>query len=150
MEPLKIPNLINMIIANGHYPESLALGRIKPVFKGKGSTHNLTSYRPILVKNALAKIVDEVLFGDLLNVSLERNLTPNMFAYRSSLGTEDAILRIRETIIGEIEKGNKLVVVAWDIMKAFEELPHKVVLESISRTGASETSMNVMRSYLAS
>ena len=40
--------------------------------------------------------------------------------------------------------------VAWDIKKAFEELSHKLVLESISRTEASETSMNVMRSYLAS
>ena len=146
---VNIANLIYMIIANGHYPESLALGRIKPVFKGKGSTLNVMSYRPILLKNALAKIVDGILFGNQLNASIEGSLNPNIFAYRSSLGTEDAVIRIRETIIAEIEKGNKVVVVAWDIKKAFEELPHKVVLESISRTGASETSMNVIRSSLA-
>ena len=101
---VNIANLINMIITNGHNSKSLALGRTKPVFKGKGSTLNVMSYRPILVKNALAKIVDGILFGNQLNASIERNLTPNMFAYRSSLGTEDAVIRIRETIIAKIEK----------------------------------------------
>ena len=118
-----------MIIANGHYPESLALGRIKPVFKGKGSTLNVSSYRPILVKNALAKIVDGILFGNQLNATIERNLSSNIFAYRSSLSTEDAVIRIRETIIAEIQKVNKVAVVAWDIKKAFEELPHNLVLD---------------------
>ena len=145
-----LANLINMIIVNGHYPESLALGRIKPVFKGKGSPHNETNFRPILIKNALAKIVDSILFGDQLSMSLERHLTPNMFAYRPMIGTDDAILRIREKIISEIQNGNKVLVVAWDIMKAFEQLPHQVMLESLARTGASEAASNVIRSYITS
>ena len=145
-----LANLINMIVINGHYPEGLALGRIKPVFKGKGSAHKETNFRPILVKNALAKIVDSILFGDQLNSSLERHLTPNMFAYRTMLGTDDAIIRIREKIIGEVQNGNKVMVVTWDIMKAFEQLPHQVMLESIARTGASEAASNVISSYIAS
>ena len=117
---VNIANSINMIVASGNYPKSLGLGRIKPVFKGKGSSLNMVSYRLILVKNALAKIVDGILFGNILNTSIERNLTPNIFAYRSSMGTGDAILRIREKIISESLKGNKIVVVAWDIKRAFE------------------------------
>ena len=66
------------------------------------------------------------------------------------MGTEDAILRIRERIISESLKGNKIVVVAWDIKRAFKELPHEVVLQSISRTRASETTMTIIRSYLTS
>lgn len=138
-----------MIIANGHYPKSLALERIKPVYKGRGSTLKVSSYRPILVKNTLAKMVDGVLFGNQLNTTIEHNLSSNIFAYRSSYGTEDVVIIIREIIIAEIQKGNKVAVVAWDIKKAFEELPHKLVLDSISRTGASVSSMNVIRSYLA-
>ena len=144
-----IANLINMIIVNGHYPKSLALGRIKPVYKGRRSTIKVSSYRPILVKNSLAKIVDGILFGNQLNATIERNLSANIFAYRTSLSTEDAVIRIRETIIAEVQKGNKVAVVAWDIKKAFEELPHNLVLDSIARTGASVSSMNVIRSYLA-
>ena len=45
-----IANLIDMIIASGNCHKSLGLGRIKPIFKGKGSSFNLVSYRPILVK----------------------------------------------------------------------------------------------------
>ena len=108
----------------------------------------MSSYRPILVKNTLAKIVDGILFGNQLNATIERNLSANIFAYRTSLSTEDAVIRIRETIIAEIQKGNKVAVVAWDIKKAFEELPHNLVLDSIARTGASVSSMNIIRTYL--
>ena len=134
-----------MIVASGNCHKSLGLGRIKPIFKGKGSSFNLVSYRPILVKNSGWNFV-----GNLFNASLERNLTSNIFACRILMGTEDAILRIREKIISESLKGNKIVVVAVDIKRAFEELPHEVVLKSISRTGASETTMNIIRSYLTS
>ena len=43
-----------------------------------------------------------------------------------------------------------MVVISWDIKSAFEELPHEVVLKSISRSGASISTMNVIKSYLRS
>lgn len=88
------------------------------------------------MKNAIAKIVDGMLLVDMLTTSLERHLTPNLFAYRTSRGLEDIILRIRERIICESQEGKKIAVISWDIKGAFEELPHAFVLKSISNSGA--------------
>lgn len=145
-----IARLINMIISSGNYPKNLGLGRIKLIFKDKGLRLNVVNYKPIQVKNAIAKLEDEILFGNMLHASLERKLTPNIFEYRTSRGAEDAILRIRVGIIKESLKGKNMVVIAWDIKSAFEELPHEAVLKSISRSGASTSTMNVIKSYLQS
>ena len=54
-----------MIVSTGNYPINLALGNIKPIYKGKGSDRNVANYRPILLKNSVEKIVDGFLFGDI-------------------------------------------------------------------------------------
>ena len=90
---------------------------------------SVENYRPILLKNAVAKIVDGLLFGDMLAASLQRNLTLNLFAYRTSMEAEDAILRIREEIISESQNRKNIAVISWDIKGAFEDLPHAVVLK---------------------
>ena len=91
-----------------------------------------------------------MLFGDMLAASLERVLTPNLFSYRISMGTEDAILRIREGIIREGHEGKEIAIISWDIKGTFEDLPHGSVLKLISNSGASVRKMDVIKSYLRS
>ena len=54
--------------------------------------------------------MDDCLFGDLLAAIIERILRINMFAYRHLIVTEEALARIRESIIRESLAGKKIKV----------------------------------------
>lgn len=94
--------------------------------------------------------MDGILFGNMLAASFERNLTPNLLAYRTMIGTEDTVMRVREGIIRESQERKKVAIISWNNKGAFEDLPHAVVLKSISSSGASIQTRNVIKSFLQS
>lgn len=105
----------------------------------------MANYRPILLKNAVTKIVDGFLFGDMLVGTLKRHLTSNSFPYRPMIGADDAVW---EGIIHENQTIMKIAVISWNIKGTFDDLPYAVVLNSISSTGSSVQARNVVKSYL--
>ena len=145
-----VARLINMMICRGSYPSRLGSCKIRPCYKGRGLENHLENYRPIGIKSALAKLIDSILFGDQLTGHLENHLTPNIFAYRSGIGTEEAVMRIRETIVQEVGKKHKVALISWDVKRAFEDLPHGMILAALKNMGADHTVLSLYRSYLVS
>ena len=110
-----LAQLINMIISRKSYPQALARARIIPCYKRTGLKSNIDNYRPICIKGSLAKVVDKVLFGRQMSLEVDKHMTGNIYGYRTSLGTQDAVINVREKIIESIALNKKVALISWDI-----------------------------------
>ena len=51
--------LVGKIIKTSHFPDSIEIGRVKPLFK-KWCKYNMTNYRPISILSCISKIAEKV------------------------------------------------------------------------------------------
>jgi hypothetical protein len=61
-----ISHLINRSLAEGRVPEAFKVGKVFPVFKGKGKAReDPASYRPVSIRPAMSKILETSVKSDL-------------------------------------------------------------------------------------
>ena len=51
--------LVGKIIKTSHFPDSIKIARVKPLFK-KGCKYDMTNYRPISILSCISKIAEKV------------------------------------------------------------------------------------------
>ena len=73
-----------------------------------------------------------------------------MFAYRKHHGCPTALLTLTEQWKEELDKRNVIEAVATDLSKAFDCLPHELILEKLEFYGLDEQAILLLRSYLSS
>jgi hypothetical protein len=72
--------LINESFQIGIFPEPLKVAKVIPVYKNKGSTRDINSYRPISVLNVFGKIFEKLYYKRLITY-LERNQMISSFQH---------------------------------------------------------------------
>ena len=72
-----------------------------------------------------------------------------MFAYRKFHGCPTALLTLTEDWRAELDKSKVIGVVAIDLSKAFDCLPHELFLEKLKFYGVNDNSVALLRSYLS-
>ena len=73
-----------------------------------------------------------------------------MFAYRTFHGCSTALLTLTEQWKEELDRHEVIGAVAMDLSKAFDCLPHDLILEKLGFYGPSAKLISLLRSYLSS
>lgn len=112
--------IINDIIEKEQIPNELKNTQIIPVYK-KGDTKNLNNYRPISITNIIAKILEKIIYNRLTNY-LEKNniIDEKQFGFKKGGSTENALLKTIHTIQKELNNKKIVVVIFYDLTKAFD------------------------------
>ena len=66
--------ILNLSLQTGVIPMDLKIARITPVYKGKGSKHDESSYRPISVFSALAMLFDREVAKQVMKYLIDNEL----------------------------------------------------------------------------
>ena len=93
-----------------------------------GSMVELDNYRPISILPVLSKILERIVYKQLLS-RLENNglLSSFQFGFRSKRSTELAVTYFTDKIRKEVDNGNILGAVFIDLSKAFDTVSHSRV-----------------------
>ena len=75
-------------------------------------------------------------------------LTPLQFGLGSKVSAQDAILDFIETIQHEIEIGKIVHAVLLDLSKAFDSLPHQLLLKKLQSLHFSPSVIQIVKSFL--
>ena len=88
--------LINAMIKNETWPETLKIQVIRPIYK-KGVKNNLNNYRPIVLLSNVDKILENF-FANRIRNFLEKNkiLTTAQFGYTKNKSTTDLLIEVNE------------------------------------------------------
>ena len=146
IEPLTC--LINRSFKDGIFPSELKLARVVPIFKCGDSTA-LSNYRPISILSFFSKIFEKLLYKGLLNF-LDANdiIYKHQFGFRERHSTQQAIITLVEKITGAWDSDDMVIGVFLDLKKAFDTVPHDILLKKLHAYGIRGNALKLLKSYL--
>ena len=125
--------IINTSIATNTFPDTWKHSIIKPLLKS-GDEQLPSNYRPISLLPVCSKILEKVIANQLSKFLESRNVFhKNQYAYRSGLGTQDALLNINETVYREMDNSNLTLLILLDLSKAFDSVHHQILIRKIRK-----------------
>ena len=146
-----VTNITNASLSEGVFPSSPKKAIIFPSLKKANPDHiEYNSYRPISNIAFLSKTLERAASIQTTNYLLENDLFAKFqSAYRRYHSTETALICVMNDILGEIDSGNKVVLVMLDLSAAFDTIDHALLLERLQHHyGIGGTALKWLRSYL--
>ena len=72
-----------------------------------------------------------------------------LFGFRPGGSTQDAVMSVTREWHTNMEEDNSSAVVYFDLSKAFDSLPHQLILSSLAKAGACGSLFSWVQSYLS-
>ena len=117
-----------------------------PVHK-KGDTDLKTNYRPISILPLLSKILERILYDQLYDY-INNYLNDILCGFRKGHSTQNAIFRAILQWQKELDNSGMVGVILMDLSKAYDCLPHDLIIAKLDAYGVSTNSLNLLFSYL--
>ena len=125
--------------------------KVIPLLKSVSSDPILPkSYRPIALLPILSKVLEKVVFRQLIIYPEENNLIhPNLHGSRAAHNTSTALIQLYDKWADEIEDDKMVGVLVCDQSAAFDLCDHYLLVEKLKLMGLDESSAVWMWSYLS-
>ena len=125
------------------------MARIVPIFKS-GDCAVLSNYRPISILTFFAKVFEKLLYKYLLDFFDANHLFyRHQFGFREKHSTQQAIISLVEKITAAWEAGDIAIGVFLDFKKAFDTVPHDILLKTLYAYGIRGPALKLLKSYLS-
>lgn len=142
-------NLINGCIANNIFPDVLKTAKVIPIYKKKGDRKSINNYRPISILPSLSKILERVLYNQLIKFfELGNHLHHHQFGFRKNKSTTHALQKLTEKIYQALEKGVPVASLHFDLTKAFDLIDHKLLIAKL-KYYLNDEAADLLASYLS-
>ena len=120
------------------FPEQLNLADVSPVFKSGDATVK-KKFRPISVLSSPSNVFERLLLQQTLPF-IEKRLSPILWAFKKEHSTQHALFRV--------DKGGVTAMVLMDLSKAYDFLPHDLLIAKLEAYGFGIDSLKLLHSYL--
>lgn len=141
-------HIINLAFRSGKVPSQFKTTVVSPIYK-TGDKNCISNYRPISVINNFAKIFEKCLKDRLVHyLNVNKILSENQFGFKCGLGTSDAVYEFTKLVTENLDKNRKCLAVFLDLAKAFDTVPHNLLLEVLNNYGVRGSVLDVFASYL--
>lgn len=144
--PKSLSNLFDYSIATCTFPTCWKLGQVTPVFK-KGIEYSKSNYRPITTLATFGSIFKRIIAGQL-NEFFSDKLSQFLSAYRHHYSCETTLINLLEEFRNGLDKQNFASITSIDLSKAFDGLPHDLILAKLAAYGISPKSCAFIGNYL--
>ena len=142
-------HLCNIIIKDldkNRYSEEPKTALVRPQFK-KNERNKIENYRPVSILNGMSKIYERFIHNSLSSYA-ESVLSDFISAYRKAYSSNHVLLRILENWKKALDNKNYVGTVLMDLSKAFDCIPHDLLVAKLHAYGLSENAVTFIYSYL--
>ena len=137
---------INKSLETGIVPTVLKQAKIVPLYKS-GSKEEATNYRPISLLPVFSKLLEKTVYNQFSKY-FEQFITPVQFGFRTKHSTVHCILNFLNNV--SANRSSKYhVSVFLDLKKAFDTVPHNVLIEKLKSYGVKQTELAWFSNYLS-
>ena len=144
-----ISYLFNQSIESGKFPSALKSAKIIPLHK-KGSRSDVNNYRPISLLNIFSKIFEKIMKIHLVSYIENNNiLNKGQFGFQSGKSTLDALIKFSSKVYSQLDQSNYLLSILVDFSKAFDTVPHALLLRKLDYYGIRGAINNWFADYLS-
>ena len=106
------------------------------------------NYRPISILPRLSLILERLIFN-FLYPRIKSQLAKQQHGFRKHRSTVTQLLAYLDNIYNQLENNKKPSAVYFDFQKAFDKVPHVVLLHKLKKIGLDPSFIELIRSYLA-
>jgi hypothetical protein len=135
------------MLRNGTFPKPLKKGEVTPVHKAK-SKLQWSNYRPISVLSCLANVM-ETLITKQMQPHLEVIYSPHLSAYRQDYGCHSVLMYSTEMWRHALDDKKYVGILMSDLSKAFDCLPHNLLIEKLRHYKFSDSAIQLLGNYLS-
>ena len=95
----------------------------------------------------ISKIFERAIHHQLMEF-LEDHFHPMLSAFRPGFGCQTALLKIVEDWKRALDDNKYIAAISMDLSKAFDCLPHNLLLLKLEAYGLTKQSLNLLKNYL--
>ena len=145
-----LTKIINATITQKKFPENAKLTRVTPIYKNPkdGSRLESTHYRPISVLSVFSKVIEkhyETSMIDYVNSILSKYIS----GFRKGHSCQHVLLRLTEEWRKQLDNNKVFGALFMDLSKAFDCLPHDLLLAKLEAYGFDIHTLRLFQSYLS-
>ena len=113
----------------------------------KHSRTDKKNYRPVSILPNLSKIYERLIHNQLSKF-FECNLSELQCGFRKGFSAQDCLIVLIETWKRMLDKGGTCGALLTDLSKAFDCLPHDLLIAKLHAYGLDSKSLRILSSYL--
>ena len=130
-----LTQIFRQSLSTGTLPKDWKVAQIAPIFK-KGNRHLPENYRPVSLTSLCAKIMEHILCHHIRNhLDKYKILTKCQHGFRAYHSCESQLITSTQDLLMSIENKIQTDVLVLDLAKAFDKVPHDMVLHKASHYG---------------
>jgi hypothetical protein len=141
--------LIDKIIEEEKIPDEWRKAMVIPIFKG-GERGKPENYRPVSLTCIVCKIVEKI-FEEYTENELNKNKfygNNEQHGFRKSYSCDTQLLGFSHDIIQALKEGKEIVAVFLDYEKAFDKVPHELLINKANNLIQDKRIVAVMADFL--
>ena len=144
-----LTHIFNLTINTQQIPQDFKLARVTPVYKGRGPTNDVSSYRPIAVTCHISKLLEYEINTQLITYLTKYNLIScDQSAFLKNHSTITLLHRVVDDILDNMDDNLFTGLVFLDIEKCFDSIDHSILLQKLKWYGVNNSSLNWFQQYL--
>ena len=144
-----ITDILNIAINTNTFPDLMKIGKISPIYKHPkdGSRLDKKCYRPVSVLTTFSKIFERFILNSILEYT-NTILSDHISAYRKGYSCQNVLLKLTDDWRHHLDNNEIVGAVLMDLSKAFDCLPHELLVAKLSAYGFDKSTLKFLYSYL--
>ena len=142
-----IANLVNASFKTSCFPRDLKKAEVLPLFKSKNNLDR-QNYRPVSVLPCISKLFERVYYNQLYD-HFNCILSVWLAAFRRRYGCNHVLSRLLENTKLALDGKEYVGLILMDLSKAFDCLPHDLLLNKLYTYGLNKDACVLIKSYLS-
>lgn len=142
-----ITNLVNTAFSKSQFPAGIKVAQVLPLYKKKDPL-NKENYRPVSILPTISKIFERSIH-DQLSTFMDNHFNPFLAAFRKGFGCQSTLLRLLEDWRRALDSHECVAAILMDLSKAFDCLPHGLLIAKLRAYGISKEAVGLLESYLS-
>ena len=143
---------VNYALINRKFPITLKNANVTPVHK-KDDPADKTNFRPIFfcvcVLLLLSKVFERVIYNQL-GKYMDTFLNKLLCGFRKAHSTQHALFKLLQRWQNELDNSGLVGTILMDLSKAYDCLPHDLIIAKFEAYGLSKSSLSLLLDYLTS
>lgn len=142
-----LAHIFNLSLTTGIYPSKWKEAVITPVFKS-GKKNDIKNYRPISILNNFSKLF-EIIIHKHISFYINNKINSSQHGFIKSKSTTTNLISYLNVIVPVIESQGQTDSIYFDFSKAFDLVPHNILLTKMGNFGLTNGYLSWLKNYLA-
>ena len=138
--------IINHSIETINFPDHAKKAEVSPLYK-KSDQLDKGNYRPLSILSSTSKIFENVISEQMME-HIKELLSTDLSAYRKNYSCNNVLIKCVENWRKALDDNKHVGCILIDLSKAFDSLPHGLLIAKLHAYGFTMQSCDYLRSYL--